>query len=97
LHDLKLAVDLVQSLRIPFGVAVNRMGSGDQRVHDYCRKRSVPILAEIPDDRRIAESYSRGELIVDALPEYRPLFIGILEKINDLIEAERKSGKGISG
>ncbi len=80
LNDLKLAVEMVRELGIPFGVVVNRMGSGDNRTHDFCQKEGIPILLEIPDDRRIAEAYSRGELMVDALPEYRGLFQGLLEK-----------------
>lgn len=80
LHDLRLAVDMVRELGLPFGVVVNRMGSGDLRTHDYCRAENIPILLEIPDDRRIAEAYSRGELMVDALPEYRHLFQTLLEK-----------------
>jgi len=80
LHDLKLAVEMVRELGLPFGVVVNRMGSGDDRTHDFCREAKIPILLEIPDDRRIAEAYSRGELLVDALPEYRNLFQGLLEK-----------------
>lgn len=74
LHDLTLAVEMVRELKIPFGVVVNRSGVGDDRVHQYCQKEEIPLLLEIPDDRRIAEAYSRGELIVDALPEYKPLF-----------------------
>ncbi len=81
LHDLTLAVDMVRELRIPFGVLINRVGSGDDRVHVYCRRENIPILAEIPDDRRIAESYSRGQLIVEALPEYRELFAGLAGKL----------------
>jgi MinD superfamily P-loop ATPase len=81
LHDLKLAVDMVRELGIPFGVLVNRAGSGDDRVHVFCRGENIPILAEIPDDRRIAEAYSRGELIVEALPEYHDLFAGLAEKL----------------
>ena len=76
---LALAVDTVRTLGRPFGVVVNRMGSGDNRVHDYCARENVPVFAEIPDDRRIAEAYSRGELMVDALPEYRPLFAALLK------------------
>ncbi len=79
LNDLALAVDTVRTLGRPFGVVVNRMGSGDGRVHDYCARENVSVYAEIPDDRRIAEAYSRGELLVDALPEYRPLFAALLE------------------
>lgn len=81
LHDLKLAVDMVRELRIPFGVVVNRMGVGDMRVHDYCQEEGISLLLEIPDDRRIAEVYSRGELIVESLPEYRELFRGLLVKV----------------
>jgi MinD superfamily P-loop ATPase len=81
LHDLALATDMVRELRVPFGVVVNRMGIGDDRVHAFCGVQNIPVLLEIPDDRRIAEAYSRGELIVDALPEYRGLFKGLLEKV----------------
>lgn len=81
LHDLMLAVEMVRELQLPFGVIVNRMGSGDERVQAYCRRESIPILLEIPDDRRIAWHYSRGVLMVDALPEYRELFKTLLQKI----------------
>ena len=74
LNDLKLAVDTVRELRLPFGVVINRVGIGDDRVHRFCQAESIPLLLEIPDDRRIAEAYSRGELIVEALPEYRAHF-----------------------
>ncbi len=81
LHDLKLAVETVRELGIPFGVVINRVGIGDGRVHAYCAEENIPVLLEIPDDRRIAEAYSRGELVVEALPEYRERFRELVEKI----------------
>jgi MinD superfamily P-loop ATPase len=81
LHDLTLAVDMVRQLGLPCGVVINRAGAGDDRVHGYCRENAITVLAEIPDDRRIAEAYSRGSLIVDALPEYRGLFQQLLDTI----------------
>lgn len=84
LHDLKLAVEMVKKLGIPFGVVINRVGSGDRRVHDFCEKENINILLEIPDDRRIAETYSQGKLIVDELPEYRELFQSLIEKVMDM-------------
>jgi MinD superfamily P-loop ATPase len=81
LHDLKLAVEMIRALGIPFGVVVNRVGIGDDRVHRYCNAENIPVLLDIPDDRRIAEAYSRGELIVEALPEYRRLFEGLAETL----------------
>jgi len=74
LNDLKLAVAVVRELELPFGVVVNRADRSDDRLAVYCREAGIPVLAEIPDDRRVAEAYSRGELMVDALPEYRSLF-----------------------
>jgi len=84
LHDLRLTVDMVRELRIPFGVVVNRVGIGDDRVHAFCRKEEIPILLDIPDDRRIAEAYSRGHLIIEALPEYRGYFETLLERTLEL-------------
>ncbi len=82
LNDLKLAVAMVREMKVPFGVVVNRAGSGDDRVQAYCREEWIPVFGEIPDDRRIAEAYSRGELIVDALPEYRERFRALWETVS---------------
>jgi len=81
LHDLTLAVDMVRELNVPFGIVINRMGIGDDRVHSFCRNENIAILLEIPNDRKIAEAYSRGELIVDTLPAYRSHFRKLLENV----------------
>jgi MinD superfamily P-loop ATPase len=94
LHDLKIAVDVVRLLKIPFGVVINRSGIGDDRVRTFCESESVPVLVEIPDDRRIAEAYSKGELIVDALPEYRGLFTGLLGEIMTRGSRDRQEAAG---
>lgn len=78
LHDLTLAVEMLRALEQPFGVVVNRAGAGDERVHEYCREQRIELVAEIPDDRRIAEAYSRGRLAVDAVPCFSRFFKGIL-------------------
>ena len=88
LHDLELAVEMVKEIGPPFGVVVNRVGIGDDRVHEYCEKNRIPILAEIPDDRQIAEAYSRGEIIVDVLPRYRKVFENLLISIKKLAKKE---------
>lgn len=94
LHDLRLAVDVIRQIGIPFGVVVNRMGIGDCRVHEYCRAEGIEVLLDIPDDRRIAESYSRGLLVVDALPEYRPKFELLMEKILKIAAARKGAACG---
>jgi MinD superfamily P-loop ATPase len=86
LHDLSLAAQMVRGLGLTCGVVVNRAGIGDRRVHNYCEREGLPVLAEIPDDRRIAEAYSRGALTTDALPAYRGVFERLLARIRDLGE-----------
>ncbi len=81
LHDLQLAVETVRALKLRCGVVINRSTIGDQKVWGYCQEQKIPILMEIPDDRRIAEAYSRGELIVEALPEYREAFERLYQQI----------------
>jgi MinD superfamily P-loop ATPase len=89
LHDLKLAVDMVRELKIPFGVVINRYGIGDSRVHEYCHEERIPVLLELPDDRRVAEACSRGELAVDAVPGYRKMFESLRNEITRLNTARK--------
>ena len=81
LNDLTLAVEMVKALKLPFGVVINRAGVGVDNVLAYCQENRIEILAEIPDDRKIAEAYSSGNLICESLPEYRPLFESLLARI----------------
>jgi MinD superfamily P-loop ATPase len=81
LYDMTLAVEMVRELGLPFGVVVNRSDAGDRRVWKYCRRENIPVLLEIPEDRRIAEAYSRGKLIIEALPEYRAHFERLWEAV----------------
>jgi MinD superfamily P-loop ATPase len=87
LHDLKLAVGAVKMLDIPAGLVINRSDIGDQNVKAYANRENLPILMEIPFDRRIAEAYSRGEMIVEVLPEFRIKFTELHQKIVEIIES----------
>jgi MinD superfamily P-loop ATPase len=50
-------------------------------VDEYCAAEGIPILMRIPLDRRIAEAYSEGVPMVEALPEYREKFSALYECI----------------
>jgi MinD superfamily P-loop ATPase len=81
LYDLKLAVEAVRVLGIPLGIIINRCDVGDDRVGAYARDEGIPVLMEIPHDRKIAEAYSRGIMMVDVLPEMKDRFRLMYEKI----------------
>ncbi|MBD3277991.1 MAG: P-loop NTPase [Candidatus Aegiribacteria sp.] len=80
LHDLKAAVDVVKNqMGLPAGVIINRDGIGNGEVDKFCLKNSLPILARIPMDRRIAETLSRGIPLLKGMPEYAEMFSEILK------------------
>ena len=81
LNDLKLAVELVREIDLPFAVVINRYGIGNERIEKYCRAENIEICLKLPDDRRIAEAYSSGQMIVDVLNEYREKFSELYEYI----------------
>jgi len=85
LNDLKLAVEMIRVLKIPFGVVINRADVGDRQTQSYCRSKQIEILAEIPDDRQIAEAYSRGEMACEAIPKYGSVFARLLSDIGEKV------------
>jgi len=82
LNDLRLAVEMIQQLKLPFSIVINRSDIGDDRVHRYCQNEGINIMMELPDDRRIAEAYSVGKMIVDVLPDYKKDFAGLYEGVS---------------
>ncbi len=83
LHDLEISTQVIKELNIPFGVVVNMVGIGNKKVYDYCKKERVPILLEIPFDRKIAELYSKGVPFVDKMPEWRSKFRTLWNNIEE--------------
>lgn len=82
LHDLRLAVQVARDeLGLPVAVVVNHDGIGDTGVDEYCATEGIPVLMRIPLDRRIAEAYSRGIPVVQALPEYREQFRTLFSRL----------------
>lgn len=87
LHDLRIMVQVLEPMGIPFGVVVNRAGLGDKKVYRYCEEKKIPIMLEIPYQRKIAELYSRGIPLSSEI-------VGWKEKFKELFEQVRKlSGK----
>jgi len=85
LHDLKLAVEAVKILDIPCGLVINRSDMGDDRVRAYAEQENLPVLMEIPFDRRIAEAYSRGALIIEAMPDWKAKFLELYCRIEEIV------------
>ena len=87
LHDLKLAVEAVKLLGIPHGLVINRSDLGNDDVWQYARTENLSILMEIPFDRAIAEAYSQGRLMVEAMPAWKGKFQELFSRIEQLSKA----------
>jgi MinD superfamily P-loop ATPase len=85
LHDLKLAVGAVKILGIPCGLVINRADMGDDQVMAYAEEEEIPVLMEIPFDRRIAEVYSTGDVLVEVVPEWKGRFLDLYNRIQEQI------------
>ena len=84
LHDLKITVQVLEDMKIPFGVVINRAGIGDKKVYEYCREKNIPILLEIPFQRKIAELYSKGILFSLEMPEWKEKFEALFNEAREL-------------
>lgn len=88
-HDLKLSVNMCRRIAQEPVVVVNRAEYRDDALKDYCARAGLEIIGEIPDDRRIAEVYSVGDLVVERLPEYRKVFKALAAEMEEAAGEER--------
>lgn len=78
-----MAVQLVRSFNLPFGVVINKHITEDDRIQKYCERENIEILGVIPYRRKAAEVYSSGKMIVE-LPEYKEIFEEIAERLREV-------------
>jgi len=92
LHDLKLMVNVVRYMNIPFGVIINREGVGDTNVEMFCRREKIPVLMKIPHDEEISKLYSKGVPFVMEQQLWRDKFKWLFSKIKEKNEKKPMEG-----
>jgi len=90
LNDLMLAVEMVKELKTACGVVLNRAGSGDEKVLEYCRAENIPVLLTIPLDTGIARMYSRGITLAEGLPQWQNSFNELFNKITEMVDERNR-------
>jgi MinD superfamily P-loop ATPase len=81
LHDLQMAVDTLEELRIPAVVVVNRSDGRNENLKEFCSARGLQIVAELPLDRRAAEAYSKGKHPLLELNDWKHIFDELLNTV----------------
>lgn len=88
--DMKMVVEMLREMSIPFSVIINKAGLGDDEVYEYCRSENLLISGEIPFDREVAVAYSTGHLAVEVSGKYKDLYTKIGANIRS--ETENQNG-----
>ncbi len=84
LHDLRLAVETMRELKKTVAVVINKYGIGNSDVEDYCHKLQIPVVGKIPNLKEAAILYSKGKLLIDAIPEIKTEIQNIYRSIVEL-------------
>ncbi|MGI6471432.1 MAG: P-loop NTPase [Paludibacteraceae bacterium] len=70
LSDLMQSVDTLKSMEKSCGVIINRADLGNKDIYDYLQLENIPLLMTVPFDKKIAVSYSNGELLTNLYPDW---------------------------
>lgn len=89
-HDLKQMVGIIEEMKIPAGLIINRDQALYQPLEVFCLEHNLPILMRIPYDRRIAEGVARGQTLIDIDPRYQEEFRKMTERVESIIMRSRK-------
>lgn len=83
LHDLKLMVELLRKLKVPFGLVINKAGLGDDDIYQYISEENIPLLGEIPFSKDYASLYAKGMINSDAVTsEIESAYEVIVQQLN---------------
>ena len=81
LSDMKLVIELLKDLKIPFGIVINKSLGDDKEIVDFATKNKISILGKIPFDKDIAKNYAKGEILSHINPKYKNIFNSILDEV----------------
>lgn len=81
LHDLKQALQVTRELGLKAGVIINRVSLGEEDIQGFCLENDVPVVMEIPLERKIGEGLARGKALLEIVPEFRSRFVALWQTI----------------
>ncbi len=80
-HDLRIAIEVVKELGIPFGIVNNRSDVGDDCIIKLVKENNYKLLLVIPHDTKILHLYSKGCTLIDTDDRYVDVFSTLWQQI----------------
>jgi len=81
LNDLKMAVDVISKLSLPFSVVINKSNDDDVLIENFCNEKNIPVLMKLPFDTDIAKLYSQGIPVALKNSEIKDKFLNLFKSI----------------
>jgi MinD superfamily P-loop ATPase len=81
LHDMQLAIGMLRTMNIPFGVFINKDSTNVTIIDEYCADEGITIVGRLPFSVAFATSGADGRLLCDESPDARQAMISMLEAI----------------
>ena len=89
-HDLNIAIQVTEMLKLPFGIVNNRSDIGDERISRLAKENGYHLLLEIPHDNDILHYYSRGIPLIGMKEKFDLMFAKLWQQINEVYECHQK-------
>ncbi|EPY2307025.1 P-loop NTPase [Clostridium sporogenes] len=83
-HDLKMAVELVEMYKIPFGIVINKDDGEDNIIKKYCKEEEINLIGTIPYAKKTAILYSKGEVLYDE-SYHKAVFDNLSKKAKEVL------------
>lgn len=83
ISDLKLIVGTMRLLGKDFSVVVNKWGSGDASVLQYCEEEDIPLAGKIAFSREAAVQSAAGALLWPVIPGYKDAIVHIRDFLKE--------------
>ena len=80
-HDLKMVMESLSILEIPMMIIINKKGTGSEDIEGLAREFKVPVIGEIPFDRKLAELYAKGNDPLEEVSWFRDTIERIANRI----------------
>lgn len=98
--DNSQSLDAAQGAGIQAAETISRLGA-ECLLTGHCGPKAfralsaagIRVLLEVPEDRRVAEAYSRGRAAVETVPGYRLLFQRLWNDIQEAADPRRAAGR----
>lgn len=85
LHDLKMAVELVKTYNIPFGIIINKDDGEENIIRKYCENEKINLIGVIPYSKNTATLYSNGKILYENL-QYKILFDELSQQVKEVLK-----------